>query len=131
VSPAALRRLLALVAVRKARDLARLDRLAAEDRRLAAEIAVLAATPSRDAAGSGPPLPLGRQAARQAWADAGIRAARRRREALQAEIRAARAAAVQSLGKHEALAALAARAERAVAQTGAARAEREAPPEGS
>jgi hypothetical protein len=124
MSPAALRRLLALVGVRKARDLARLDRLAAEDRRLAAEIAALAATPARDAA-DGPPLPLGRQAARQAWADAGIRAARRRRDALQPEIRAARAAAVQSLGKHEALAALAARAERAAAQARAVRAEQE------
>ena len=56
-----------------------------------------------------------------------MRAARRRRGELAARIRAARAEAVQSLGKHEALEALVERADRAAAQLRIARAEREAP----
>ena len=51
MTPAALRRLLALAEARKARDLARLDGLLAEDRRLAAEIAEARRTAARDLAG--------------------------------------------------------------------------------
>ena len=127
MTPAALRDLLRLMDARKARDLARLDRLLTEDRRLADEIATLAATPGRDMA-DGPPLPLPEQGRRLAWAVARIRAAEQRRRALAAEIRAARADAVQGLGKHKALEHLAARAERTAAQQREARAEREAPP---
>ena len=74
MTPAALRDLASLVEARKARDLARLEGLIAEDRRLAAEIAGLAATASLDLA-SGERLPLMQQAVRQAWADQRIRAA--------------------------------------------------------
>jgi hypothetical protein len=115
-----------LVDARKVRDLARLDRLLTEDRRLEAEIAALAATPSRDLAEG--PLPLAEQGRRLAWAAARIRAAERRRRALAAEIRIARAEAVQSLGKHEALGHLADRADRTALRAREARAEREAPP---
>ena len=112
MTPAALRDLLRLMDARKARDLARLDRLLAEDRRLAGEIATLAATASHDHA-EGAPVPLREQGRRLAWAAA--------------RIRAARADAVQSLGKHKALEHLAARADRTAAQQREARAEREAP----
>jgi hypothetical protein len=115
-----------LMDARKARDLARLDRLLTEDRRLAEEIAALAATGTRDLAEG--PLPLAEQGRRLAWAAARGRAAARRREALAAEIRAARAEAVQSLGKQKALEHLTDRADRDVLERRAARAEREAPP---
>ena len=68
VTPAALRRLAALAEARRARDLARLDGLLAEDRRLVAEIAALAGTAARDLA-EGVALPLAQQGLRQAWAD--------------------------------------------------------------
>jgi hypothetical protein len=126
VTPAALRELMRLMDARKARDLARLDRLLTEDRRLAEEIAALAATGTRDLAEG--PLPLAEQGRRLAWAAARGRAAARRREALAAEIRAARAEAVQSLGKQKALEHLTDRADRDVLERRAARAEREAPP---
>ncbi len=126
MTPAALRRLAALAEARRARDLARLEGLLAEDRRLVAEIAWLAGTAARDLA-EGVALPLARQGLRQAWADQAVRAARRRRGELAARIGAARAEAVQSLGKHEALEALVARADRAAAQLRIARAEREGP----
>jgi hypothetical protein len=118
-----------LAEARKARDLARLDRVLAEDRRLVAEIAELGRTAARDMAADAA-LPLARQGLRLAWADRRIAAARRRRGELAAEIRAARAEAAQSLGKHQALGHLAERAERAALQLRAARAEREAPPPG-
>ena len=125
MSPAELRRLAGLVEARKARDLARLERLMSEDRRLAAEIAGLARTPERDLADGG--LPPAQQALRQAWADQHIRAARRRRAELAAGIRAARAEAVRSLGKHTALEHLVERADRAALRSRTARAERETP----
>jgi hypothetical protein len=127
VTPETLGRLARLADARKARDLARLDRLLAEDRRLADEIAALAATGARDLA-AGAPLPLAQQGLRLAWAERHIAAARRRRAELIAAIRAARAAAAQSLGKHRALEQLTERADRAASQARAARAEREAPP---
>ncbi len=128
MTPAALRDLRRLMDARKARDLARLDRLMSEDRRLEGEIAALAATGARDLAEGA--LPLAEQGRRLAWAAARARAAELRRRALAGEIRAARAAAVQSLGKHEALGHLSDRADRETAQRRAARAEREAPPPG-
>jgi hypothetical protein len=127
VTPARLRELAGLVEARKARDLARLEALIAEDRRLEAEIAHLSGTAARDLE-TGIAVPLAQQAVRQSWADQRIRAARRRRAELAAGIRAARAAAVQSLGKHESLGSLVARADRVAALANAARAEREAPP---
>lgn len=125
---ARLRALAGLVEARKARDLAALDALMAEDRRLAAEMAELARTPSRDAEAGGGALPLDRQAARLAWVERRMRALGAARVALRAPIAAARAAAVQSLGKHEALDHLVARETRAAAQRRESRAEREAPP---
>jgi hypothetical protein len=127
VTPQALRALAGLVEARKARDLARLEGLVAEDRRLEAEIAELAATGCRDLAG-GDALPLARQGLREIWAEQRIRAARRRRAELAAGIRAARADAVQSLGRHRALEALVGGAERSEERRGQARAEREALP---
>ena len=128
MTPAALRALTHLMDARKARDLARLDRLLTEDRRLVEEIATLAATGSRDLAEG--PLPLAEQGRRLAWSAARIRAAERRRRQLAAEIRLARAEAVQSLGKHKALEHLTDRADRAAAHQREARAVREAPPPG-
>ena len=103
MTPAELRRLATLAEARKARDLARLEALIAEARRLEDEIAELAATERRDlAAGANFRLLAGRLA----WAAAEIAARRRRIGAIALEIAAARAAARVSLGKHEALAAL-------------------------
>jgi hypothetical protein len=116
-----------LVEARKARDLAALDRLLGEARRLETEIAELGRTAVRDAE-AGVALPPERQALRLLWADQRIRAARRRQAALAEAIRIARAAAAQSFGKHRSLETLAERADRAVAQAREARAEREAPP---
>ena len=127
MTPAALRALASLVEARKARDLARLEGLVAEDRRLEAEIADLAATGSRDLA-EGVALPLARQGLREIWAEQRIRAARRRRAELAARIRAARADAVQSLGRHRALEHLVEGADRSEQRRKLARAERETPP---
>jgi hypothetical protein len=130
LTPAALRGLTTLVEARKARDLAALDRLLAEGRRLEAEIAELRRIAAGDAE-AGVALPPERHAVRLVWADQRIRAARQRQAALAETIRAARAVAAQSLGKHRSLETLAERADRAVAQAREARAEREAPPAGA
>ncbi len=127
MTPALLRRLTELAEARRARDLARLDGLLTQDRQLAAEIAALSATLTRDLQ-DGAALPLARQAVRQAWVDQRLRAARRQQAALATSISAARAVAVQSLGKHRALDELLDRGERAVRQQFIARIEREAPP---
>ncbi|HRO10634.1 hypothetical protein [Amaricoccus sp.] len=127
MTPAALRRLAGLAEARRARDLARLDALLSRDRTLAAEIAALATTLSREAK-SGAPLPPAQQALRETWVDQRIRAARRQRAALAPAIAAARAQAVQSLGKHEALGKLVERADDDARHQRDARTEREAPP---
>lgn len=127
MTPAALRQLGGLMEARKARDLARLERLAAEDRALAEEIAALARVVAEDVA-SGLHLPPDRQAARLTWVDQRTRLAERRRAVLAPLIATARAAAVQSLGREMALDHLAAAADRDEARFRAARSEREAPP---
>ena len=87
----------------------------------------LAGTAARDLA-EGAALPLAQQGLRQAWADRGIAGGPAAAGASSSpRIRAARAEAVQSLGKHEALEALVERADRAAAQLRIARAEREGP----
>lgn len=129
MTPAALRALGGLMEAQKARDLAILERLVAEDRTLEAEIATLAGMLVEDAA-SAAPLPPDRQAARIAWIDGKIAAARRRRSALAPEIARARAIAVQSLGRARALDHLAQSADRVASAHRAARDEREAPPAG-
>jgi hypothetical protein len=126
MTPAELSRLLALVEVRRDRDLARLDAATAEDRMLAADIERLAATGERDMAEGG--LPLAQQAARLAWADQRIEAARARRTALARELATLRAAAAQSLGKHRALEHVLERTARDEAKARDARDERNAPP---
>ena len=128
MTPAALRQLMVLVEARKARDLAALDRLLAEQRRLEAEVADLRRTASRDArsgddaaaGAAGAPARLGRPVHPRG------RGCGRRR--LAETIRAARAAAAQSLGKHRSLETLVERADRAALHARDARAEREAPP---
>ena len=65
---------------------------------------------------------------REIWAESRIRAARRRRGELAARIRAARAEAVQSLGRHRALEHLVEGADRSEERRKLARAERETPP---
>ncbi len=127
MTPPALRRLMTLVEARRARDLATLDRLLGEARRLDAEVAELRRTPARDAE-DGAELPPERQALRLAWAEQRIRAARRRQAALAEAIRTARATAAVSLGKHKSLETLVERADRSVELARSARAEREAPP---
>jgi hypothetical protein len=121
VTPAALGRLAGLVEARKARDLARLEALLADDRQILQTIAALAETAARDLSEASD-LPLPQQALRARWADARISAARVRRVELAAAIRAARAAAVQSLGKHRALEDLVERGIRDLRRTRAARA---------
>lgn len=122
MTPAALRELGALMAARKARDLARLERLVAEDRGLAAELAALASAPAADVE-SGEALPPDRQAVRLAWIDQRTARLGRRRGILAAEIARARAAAIQSLGRERALDRLA----ESVGRAEATREEREAP----
>lgn len=108
----------------KARDLALLDRLRAEDRRLEAEIAAVAAGVAADAEAE-PPLPPAQRALRLAWADRRIALARAARARLAGEIDMARRVAAVSLGKERAVETLSDRARRAAAHARAARAERE------
>lgn len=109
MSGARLRALLGLAEARKARDLAALERLVAEDRRLAAELEGLAGLHARDRAEGEVPLPVLERRLR--WAEARRAAIREMRAALAPRIAAARAAAALALGKREALDRLAARAE--------------------
>lgn len=121
-----LRALLALAEARKTRDLAALEALVAEDRRLAAERAGLAGLHAQDIAEAD--APLAALAARLRWAEARAAAIDAARAALAPRIAAARALAVESLGKREALDALAARAEAEARALREARTEAERPP---
>ena len=127
MTPTLLRRLTSLAEARRARDLARLDNLLTRDRALQSEIDALPATLERDRA-SKIELPLPQQGLRQAWVQQRLRACRRERADLAPKIAAARAVAVQSLGKHRALESLVERGKREAEQQLLARAEREAPP---
>lgn len=128
MTPAQLKALATLAATQVDRDLARLEALAAEDRRLADDLASLASVHARDMAEGAGAAPLALLGRRLAWADARMAAARVQRARLAAEIAAARAAAATSLGKRRALERLQERAERAAAAASEARAERDAPP---
>lgn len=121
-----LRALLALAEARKTRDLAALEALVAEDRRLAAERADLAGLHARDLAE--PDAPLAALEARLRWAEAQAAALDAARAALAPRIVSARALAIESLGKREALDALAARAEAEARALREARTEAERPP---
>ena len=127
MTPAMLRRLAGLVDARKYRDLARLEALVTEDRRLQAELAALGTTLAREQTES-EDMALGPRGLRYIWVEQRIQITRSRRSELATAIRAARAAAVQSLGKQRALENLVDRAEDAEARVRTARAEREAPP---
>lgn len=126
MSAARLRALLALAEARKTRDLAALEALAAEDRRLAQELAGLAQVHARDLAGPDAPLPV--LEARLRWAQAQAAAVQGERTALAGRIALARAQATTALGKREALGALAARAEAEARARAEARIEAERPP---
>lgn len=127
MTPAALRQLMQLAEARKARDLAELERLLAEERRLESEIVSLRRTGARDAA-EAVALPPDRQAVRLAWVERATAATQLRQAALQTRIRTARGLAAQSLGKHRSLEVLVDRAERDSRHARDAKAEREAPP---
>lgn len=120
-----LRALATLAEARQVRDLAVLEGLAAEDRRLAAELAGLAGLHARDVAEEGP-LPLLDRRLR--WAEARAAAIRAARAALAPRIAAARAAAALALGKREALDRLARRAEAEARARLEAREEHDRPP---
>lgn len=126
MTPAALRRLQALAEARRLAALSRLDRLQAEDRRLAGAIVELSAMPAREIAENPDGLP--HYARRLAWVGHRIAALERRRRELISEIAAARSEAGVSVGKHEALGVLVRQADRAAVDHRATRAEREAPP---
>lgn len=121
-----LRALLGLAEARKARDLAALEGLVAEDRRLAAELEGLAGLHARDRAAEEVPLPVLDRRLR--WAEARGAAIREMRAALAPRIAAARAAAALALGKREVLDRLAARAEAEAKARLEAREEQERPP---
>jgi hypothetical protein len=128
VTPARLRELLSLAETRKARDLARLDAFAAEDRALAAALAELAATHARDMAEGPGAAPLALLGQRLVWADRRSAAIRAERARLAGRLAAARAEATVAIGKHRALESLIERADRDALRTAEARREREAPP---
>lgn len=117
-----------LAEARKAADLAALERLLGERRDCEAEIAAVTVARKVEMAeplGAAPPELL---AARLRWGEGRIAELGRRIGVLDALIKAARAAAAQSLGKDEALGELSDRAKREMARTRATRAERDAPP---
>ena len=126
MTPAALQRLGKLMEARKARDLAHLEQLVAEERRLRGELDTLAATP-RVEAESGETLPPDRQAVRLAWIDRQATLLRERLALLAPQIARARAAAVQSLGREQALERLARNAATVERSIRSAREEREMP----
>lgn len=96
-----LEKLSALAEARKARDLAALEALTAEQRTLEAEIAELAGTEARDAAEG--QMPFAMIAQRAAWSASQIALRERRIAAITVELAGVRAAARVSVGKHEAL----------------------------
>lgn len=124
MKPEDLKRLAQLTDAVKSRDLARLEALLAQDRGLEDEIERLSLQQIEDMK-SGDNIP--QLARRLAWAEAHIDKARRGRAALAAQIRAAREAAVQSLGRHEALEHLREKAAEDATREALARIERDAP----
>lgn len=123
-----LRRLTALAEARKQRDLAELEALAAEDRRLAEDIEGYARIPAEDFREAGDALPMAQLAMRLEWADRNIAIATRRRAELHRKIAHLRRRAAVSLGKHQALEKLTERSARREAERRLGREEREAPP---
>jgi hypothetical protein len=102
MTPEALRGLAMLAEARRQRDLAAVERLMAEVRRLDAEIAEIAGTLTRDMAADAP-VPMMNYGRRLAWAEHETALRRAAQARVMAELTAARAVARVSLGKHEAL----------------------------
>lgn len=97
----ALDTLAALAGARRDRDLAKIEALLAEQRRLEAEIAEFAGTEARDAADGS--MPFAMLARRASWVNAQVALRERRIAAIAIELAGVRAAARVSVGKHEAL----------------------------
>ncbi|MEM8569733.1 MAG: hypothetical protein AAGG56_02390 [Pseudomonadota bacterium] len=125
--PDQLVQLTALAEARKARDLAELEAIVAEDRKLADAIEAYTKAPSQDLADSAE-IPFNQMARRLEWADQNIALARQKRAELASRIEELRKRAAVSLGKHEALTQLTKRSLRQREEQSAARTEREAPP---
>jgi hypothetical protein len=102
MTPEALRGLAMLAEARRQRDLAAVERLMAELRRLDAEIAEIAGTLTRDMAADAP-VPMMNYGRRMAWAEHETALRRAAQARLAAQLTAARTVARVSLGKHEAL----------------------------
>lgn len=102
MTPEALRGLAMLAEARRQRDLAAVERLMTEVRRLDAEIAEIAGTLTRDMAADAP-VPMMNYGRRLAWAEHETALRRAAQARVMAELTAARAVARVSLGKHEAL----------------------------
>lgn len=128
MSRARLTTLAALAEARRTRALAELESLLATDRALEARLLELGGTYQLDMAGGLDRAPLALIGRRMAWAEARMTEVRAARAALAPAIAAARRTAAESLGKHEAIQKLAARAAHLDDRDRAARAEREAPP---
>jgi hypothetical protein len=124
MTPAALRQLAGLAEARRQRDLAAVERLMAEMRRLDAEIAEIAGTLTRDMAAEAP-VPMMNYGRRMAWAEHETALRRAAQARLAAQLAAARAMARVSLGKHEALLKLVEAAEAGARQDRERKAERE------
>jgi hypothetical protein len=128
VTPDRLEALRRLAEARKSADLAALEKLLGARRDCVAEIEAVRAGRATELAaplGVAPPEAL---AARLLWAERRIAEVEGRIRALDQRIAAARAAAVISLGKDQALGALRDRAAREAARLRIARHERDAPP---
>jgi hypothetical protein len=102
MTPAALRQLAGLAEARRQRDLAAVERLTAEMRRLDAEIAEIAGTLTRDMAADAP-VPMMNHGRRMAWSEHETALRRAAQARLAPQRAAARTVARVSLGKHEAL----------------------------
>jgi hypothetical protein len=128
MKPSQLRQLTDVAEARKVRDLAELEALTSEDRRLAEAIEAYARAPAQDLLDSGENVPLAQIALRMEWADRNIAIARRQRAALAGRIAVFRKRAAVSLGKHQALEKLTERSIRRRADLAQAREEKEAAP---
>ncbi len=127
MNPDQLHQLLILSDARKTQALAALERVAAEDRKLAAEIDRITAMAGTDFDISSAGVPPKQLGLRLAWVDQSVRLLNRKRDALAPEIQRLRREATLLLGKHEALDELTSRADAERAQDRARRAEAETP----
>lgn len=127
MTPQQLRQLTELAEARRSRDLAELEAVVAEDRRLAQAIEGYSRSHAQDMADADGGLPFAQMALRIEWADRNIALARMRRAELAKRISELRKRAAVSLGKHRALEKLTDRAVRQETEIQRAREEKEAP----